>query len=127
MPLHTTIVSQEDIRKSASQTLDQILRDVPGLAFTGVPAAQTDPTGHQTKMRGLGNAKVLVLLDGIPIHDPFYLTTQWYKVPLSGIKRVEVCAAATPACGAIWRWPGSSISSPSARQTTAARHRWLPG
>ncbi len=90
MPLNTTIVSQEDIQKSSAQTLDQLLRDVPGLNFTGVPAAQSDPTGHQTKMRGMGNAKVLVLLDGVPIHDPFYLTTQWFKVPLSTIERVEV-------------------------------------
>ena len=90
MPLHTTIVSQEDIQASAAQTLDQLLRDVPGLNFTGVPATQSDPTGHSTKMRGMGNAKVLVLLDGVPIMDPFYLTTQWFKVPLSNIERVEV-------------------------------------
>jgi outer membrane receptor protein involved in Fe transport len=90
MPLHTTVVSREAIEKSPAQTLDQLLRNVPGLNFTGVPAAISDPTGQQTKMRGMGNAKVLVLLDGVPIHDPFYLTTQWYKVPLSNIERVEV-------------------------------------
>jgi iron complex outermembrane receptor protein len=90
MPLNTTIVTQADIRKSSAQTLDQLLRDVPGLNFSGVPAPQADPTGHQTRMRGMGNAKVLVLLDGIPVHDPFYLTTQWFKVPLSNIERVEV-------------------------------------
>ena len=90
MPLNTTIVSQEDIQRASAQTLDQVLRDVPGLNFTGVPAAQSDPTGQQTKMRGMGNAKVLVLQDGVPIHDPFYLTTQWFKVPLSNIERVEV-------------------------------------
>lgn len=90
MPLNTTIVSQQDIQRSSAQTLDQLLREVPGLNFTGVPATQSDPTGHQTKMRGLNNAKVLVLLDGVPLHDPFYLTTQWFKVPLSNIERVEV-------------------------------------
>jgi outer membrane receptor protein involved in Fe transport len=90
MPLNTTIVSQDDIQKSSAQTLDQLLRDVPGMNFTGVPTPQSDPTGHQTRMRGMGNAKVLVLLDGVPIHDPFYLTTQWFKVPLSNIERVEV-------------------------------------
>jgi len=90
MPLHTTVISREDIDKSPAQSLDQLLRNVPGMNFTGVPAAISDPTGHQTKMRGMGNAKVLVLLDGIPIHDPFYLTTQWYKVPLSNIERVEI-------------------------------------
>jgi iron complex outermembrane receptor protein len=90
MPLHTTVISREEIARSPAQTLDQLLRDVPGMNFTGVPANQSDPTGHQTKMRGLGNAKVLVLLDGVPIHDPFYMTTQWFKVPLSNIERVEV-------------------------------------
>jgi len=90
MPLHTTIVSQEQIRMSSAQTVDQLLRDIPGMNFTAVPASSSDPTGHQTKMRGLGNAKVLMLLDGVPLHDPFYLTTQWYKVPMSNIERIEI-------------------------------------
>ncbi len=90
MPLHTTIISQDQIRMSSAQTVDQLLRDVPGMNFSAVPAALSDPTGHQTKMRGLGNAKVLMLLDGVPMHDPFYLTTQWFKVPLSNIERVEI-------------------------------------
>ena len=90
MALHTTVVTRDDIAKSPATTLDQLLRSVPGFNFTGVPTPQSDPTGHQTRMRGLGNAKVLVLLDGVPIHDPFYLTTQWFKVPLYNIERVEV-------------------------------------
>lgn len=90
MPLHTTVISRTEIEESPAQTLDQLLRNIPGMNFTGVPATQSDPTGHQTKMRGLGNAKVLVLLDGVPIHDPFYMTTQWFKLPLSNIERVEI-------------------------------------
>ncbi len=90
MPLHTTIVSQEAIRMSPAQTVDQLLRDIPGMNFTAVPATASDPTGHQTRMRGLGNAKVLMLLDGVPMHDPFYLTTQWFKVPMSNIERIEI-------------------------------------
>jgi outer membrane receptor protein involved in Fe transport len=90
MPLHTTIVTQDQIRMSPAQTVDQLLRDIPGMNFTAVPAALSDPTGHQSKMRGLGNAKVLMLLDGMPLHDPFYLTTQWFKVPVTNIERIEV-------------------------------------
>lgn len=75
MPLHTTVIARDEIERSPAQPLDQLLRGVPGMNFSGVPASQSDPTGHQTKMRGLGNAKVLVLLDGAPIHDPFYMTT----------------------------------------------------
>jgi iron complex outermembrane receptor protein len=90
MPLHTTIVSRAQIEMTPAQTVDQLLRDIPGMNFTAVPASASDPTGHQAKMRGLGNAKVLMLLDGVPMHDPFYLTTQWFKVPLSNIERIEI-------------------------------------
>ena len=51
MPLNTTILTQEEIRRSPAQTLDQLLRSVPSLNFTGVPAIQSDPTGQQAKMR----------------------------------------------------------------------------
>lgn len=95
MPLHTTIISRDEIEKSPARTLDQLLRTIPGFNFTGVPATISDPTGQQTRMRGLGNAKVLVLLDGTPIIDPFYLTTQFYKVPLSDIERIEVIRGGT--------------------------------
>jgi iron complex outermembrane receptor protein len=90
VPLHATIVTQEEIKKSPAQTLDQLLRDIPGMNMPGAPYYTTDPTGQQTKMRGVTNSKVLVLVDGVPIHDPFYVTTQWFKVPLSAIERVEV-------------------------------------
>src|SRR4051812_18745912 len=90
IPLHATLVTQEEIRKSPAQTLDQLLREIPGVNIPGAPYYTTDPTGQQTKMRGVTNSKVLVLVDGAPVHDPFYTTTQWFKVPLSSIERVEV-------------------------------------
>ena len=90
MPTHTTVITQEDIQKSPAQTLDQLLRSIPGFNFSGAPSYLSDPTGTQTKIRGLGNAKVLVLLDGIPIMDPFYLTTQWFRVPLSTVDHIEI-------------------------------------
>jgi iron complex outermembrane receptor protein len=90
MPLHASVITRDDIKKSPAQSLDQLLREVPGINLSGAPFYTTDPTGHQTRLRGVSNSKVLVLLDGIPIHDPFYSTTQWFKVPLSAIERVEV-------------------------------------
>ena len=90
VPLHATVVSRAEILKSPAQTLDQLLRDIPGMNLPGAPYYTTDPTGQQTKMRGVTNSKVLMLVDGIPVHDPFYSTTQWFKIPLSSIERVEV-------------------------------------
>ncbi len=90
MPVHTTIINLEDLEKSPFQSLDELLKTIPGFNFSGAPSYLSDPTGTQTKVRGLGNAKVLVLVDGVPMVDPFYLTTQWFRVPLSTIERVEI-------------------------------------
>jgi iron complex outermembrane receptor protein len=88
--LHATVVSRAEILKAPAQTLDQLLRDIPGMNLPGAPYYTTDPTGQQTKMRGVSNSKVLMLVDGVPVHDPFYSTTQWFKIPLSSIERIEV-------------------------------------
>jgi iron complex outermembrane receptor protein len=90
MALHTSVITRAQIIQSPAQTLDQVLRDLQGVNLSGAPYYVSDPTGHQMRIRGVTNSKVLVLLDGIPIHDPFFSTTQWYKVPVSSIERVEV-------------------------------------
>ncbi len=87
MPLHTTVISQEEIEKSTAQTLDQLLRNVPGMNFTGIPAALSDPTGHQTKMRGLGNAKVLVELYRVafdPLKEISFISDEYNKFEMEG-------------------------------------------
>lgn len=89
LALHTTLITAEDIRHSPAQTLDQLLRGVGGLLVPGAPAFTTDPTGHNIKFRGM-DKKVLVLLDGRPVLDPFFTTIQWFKLPLSAIERVEI-------------------------------------
>lgn len=90
MPVHTTVITQEQIQRTAAQSLDQVLRMIPGFNFSGTPALISDPTGNQTKLRGTGNSKVLVMVDGIHVIDPFYLTTQWFKVPLNNIDHIEI-------------------------------------
>lgn len=103
MPQSTTILTREDIDKSSAQTLDQLLESVPGFTMTAVPMSQSDPTGTSAKMRGLttGSGKVLVLLDGVPIMDPFYMTTQWYRAPLANIDHIEVVRGGSPTWGSM--------------------------
>jgi len=90
MPMYTTVITQDQIRTSPAQTLDQLLRQVPGVNLPGAPYFVTDPTGNQIRMRGTTNSKVLVMVDGIPVLDPFYTTVQWFKVPLTSIERIEI-------------------------------------
>ena len=90
MPQSTTVITRRQIDNSPAQSLDQLLRNVAGFNLSAVPSTSKDPTGQSLGMRGLGNSTVLVLLDGVPIMDPFYGTVQWFKVPLANIDRVEI-------------------------------------
>jgi outer membrane receptor protein involved in Fe transport len=89
MPLSTTIITHQQIEDSAATTVDQLLRQVPGLLVPGSPFYTTDPTGFNITARGLSK-NVLVLVDGVPIMDPFYSTIQWFRVPLGDIDHIEV-------------------------------------
>ena len=89
IPLNTTILTKEALEVSPDQTIDQILKNVPGVILNDTPYYQKDPTGQSINVRGLGNARTLVLIDGVPANDAFYGTVQWNLVPMSSIDSVE--------------------------------------
>ena len=62
-----TVITEEDIQRRGSRTLNEILRIVPGLDLTPRGGA-----GQQTTIftRGTNGSQTKVLLDGIPINDP---------------------------------------------------------
>ena len=89
MSLNTTILTKEVIESSPDQTIDQVLKNVPGVFLNDVPYYQKDPTGQSINVRGLGYGRTLVLIDGLPANDAFYGTVQWNLVPMSSIESVE--------------------------------------
>jgi iron complex outermembrane receptor protein len=89
MPLNTTILTKEVLESSPDQTIDQVLKNVPGIFLNDVPYYQKDPTGQSINVRGLGYGRTLVLIDGLPANDAFYGTVQWNLVPMSSIESVE--------------------------------------
>ena len=89
IPLNTTILTKEVLEIAPDQTIDQILKNVPGVILNDTPYYQKDPTGQSINVRGLGNARTLVLIDGLPANDAFYGTVQWNLVPMSAIDSVE--------------------------------------
>jgi iron complex outermembrane receptor protein len=89
IPLNTTVLTKEVIETSPDQTIDQVLKNTPGVLLNDVPYYQKDPTAQSINVRGLGNARTLVMVDGVPLNDAFYGTIQWNLVPLSSIDTVE--------------------------------------
>ncbi|MFZ1060581.1 MAG: TonB-dependent receptor [Candidatus Rokuibacteriota bacterium] len=94
VPASVTVLTREDIRQSASQTVDDLLRQVPGFSlFRRSSSLVTHPTTQGLSLRGIGPSgasRALVLLDGIPVNDPFGGWVYWNRIPLQAIEQIEV-------------------------------------
>jgi iron complex outermembrane receptor protein len=91
LPASVTVLSAEDIQKSAARTLPELLSEQAGLTmkdFYGNNAAAT-----AVDLRGFGataTQNTLVLVDGRRITDPDLSGVQWAAIPLAAVERIEI-------------------------------------
>lgn len=91
LPASITVLSAEDIAKSAARTVPDLLAEQVGITlkdFFGNNASVTS-----VDMRGFGvtgGQNTLILLDGRRITDIDLSSVQWSSVPLSSIERIEI-------------------------------------
>jgi outer membrane receptor protein involved in Fe transport len=90
VPVSVSVVTRAEIADTPAKSLDDILRRIPSIDLPTSASYQTHPTADSVSMRGLGGIRALVLLDGVPLNDPFFGYVQWSRVPLESINRVEV-------------------------------------
>jgi outer membrane receptor protein involved in Fe transport len=93
-PPSLVVVTARDLDAAAAPTLDDALRLVPGFTlFRRTGSRVANPTSQGVSMRGLGPSgasRALVLVDGLPLNDPFGGWVYWGRVPGESIDRVEV-------------------------------------
>ena len=93
-PASVSVLTREDVSRTAAQSLDDLLRQVPGFSlFRRSSSLVGHPTTQGVSLRGIGPSgasRALVLLDGIPINDPFGGWVYWDRVPLQSVEQVEV-------------------------------------
>jgi len=90
VPESVSVITAAEIRGTAAQTVDQVLRYVPSVDLPSVNAASLHPTADSVSMRGLSGTRALVLLDGIPLNDSYFGSVQWSRVPLENIRQIEI-------------------------------------
>lgn len=90
LPVSATVLTGHEVSDSPAQSLDQLLLATPGVNLQEPPSFAQHPTSNAVSMRGLGGERALVLLDGVPLNDPFFGYVQWNLVPLDSIEHVEV-------------------------------------
>jgi len=84
------VITQDDIRRSGATNLPDLLRLAPG-----VEVAQLDANVWAITIRGFNarySDKVLMLIDGRPLHTPSFSGVYWDQqdLPLEDIERIEI-------------------------------------
>jgi iron complex outermembrane recepter protein len=101
VPVAVTVLDRAEIERSPRRLADDLLRMVPSAAtFRRSSSLAADPSSQGVNLRGVGPSGVsraLVLLDGVPINDPFGGWVYWRALPLSSIERVEIASSGASA------------------------------
>lgn len=88
------VLSKNEIETTAALTLDDVLRQAVGFQlFRRSSSRVSNPTTQGVSLRGVGASgasRAIVLVDGIPLNDPFGGWINWNFVPGQSISRVEI-------------------------------------
>ncbi|HSH38074.1 MAG TPA: TonB-dependent receptor, partial [Chthoniobacterales bacterium] len=94
-PFAVEVVEAEELRRAPQLRLDDILRaQVPGFSlFRRTSSRTANPTTQGVTLRNFGPSgagRTLVLLDSIPLNDPFAGYVLWSQVPPASLESVVV-------------------------------------
>lgn len=94
VPFSLVLLAGDTLRATPTTTLDGALRAVPGFSlFRRSDSLTAHPTAQGVSLRGLGPSgasRSLVLLDGLPLNDPFGGWVSWSKVPRETLSGAEL-------------------------------------
>lgn len=83
------VLTPERVRTSPARTADDLLRELPGVELPRTSSTAGGPE-EIVSLRGADEGRTLVLLDGVPLNDPWGEWVQWNRAPRFQLDRVEV-------------------------------------
>jgi outer membrane receptor protein involved in Fe transport len=93
-----SLVSLDQAQLSEADRLDAALEQVPGLSlFRRTTSMNSNPTTQGVSLRDIapsGAGRALVLLDGVPMNDPFGNWVIWGALPYEDIASAEIVRGA---------------------------------
>lgn len=123
IPASINVLAREDIRQSPAVVADDVLRQIPTFSlFRRTSSLASHPTAQGVSLRGVGPSGVsrtLVMLDGVPINDPFGGWVYWSRIPLETAERIEVVDGSSSSLYGNYAMGGviNVITNPPARRT----------
>jgi outer membrane cobalamin receptor len=93
-PATTRVLQAQALRTTAAITLDDQLRQLPGVElFRRSPSLVANPTSQGISLRGLGStsaSRTLVIEDDVPLNDPLGGWIHWQEQPELSIREIEL-------------------------------------
>ena len=93
-PASTRVLNRQQLQQAATPELDGKLREVPGFQlFRRSSSLVANPTTEGVSLRGLGStaaSRSLVVLDDVPLNDPYGGWVHWEELPELAVRSVEV-------------------------------------
>lgn len=83
------VLSPEQVRSAPARTTDDLLREMPGVELPRTSSTVSGPE-EIVSIRGADEGRTLVLLDGVPLNDPWGEWIQWNRAPRFQLDHVEV-------------------------------------
>jgi outer membrane receptor protein involved in Fe transport len=97
LPVQATVLSSEDVQRSTAQTVADVLLQVPSFSLLrGMSSRAATPPTQAVSLRSMGSSgasRALVVVDGVPLNDPFFGWVAWSQVSLPSVERIEVVPA----------------------------------
>ncbi len=93
-PATTRVLSRQTLATTAGITLDDQLRQLPGVElFRRSPSLVANPSSQGISLRGLGStsaSRTLVTEDDVPLNDPLGGWIHWQEQPALSIRDIEL-------------------------------------
>src|SRR5262245_18784014 len=93
LDVSTTVMTRQEIEARPETGVDQVVNRIPGVWSFTVPTGQLHPTGQPFNIRGFGTSttiNTLVMVDSVPMNDPYFRTVDWSQVAKDSIQSIEV-------------------------------------
>jgi len=123
VPASVSMLDRQDIKQSPALVADDVLRQIPTFSlFRRTSSLASHPTAQGVSLRGIGPSGVsrtLVLVDGVPVNDPFGGWVYWSRVPLESADRIEVVDGSSSSLYGNYAMGGviNFVTSPAAPRT----------
>jgi len=95
IPMHAMVLDAEEIAESPQFSVSDLMLEVPSLSLrTNVNSLMSSPRDGTIGFRGLAGlsaqSRGLVLVDGLPLNDPYGSVPSWNSIPKHFVSRIEI-------------------------------------